>query len=172
LSDKGLSSGKYIYHPGGKMADKFDFDQKAAHKYFSTNCFNNAWDLIDKTDRTPAEDEEMIQLSLASHYHWTQRDDYSPTGASIGYWQTSRIYALLGQAENARRYGQLCLEASQAEDVTPFFLGYAYEALARAEAVAGNREKSEEFINKAKAAAEKIGKAEDRNSLLDDLATI
>jgi hypothetical protein len=154
------------------MAEKNDLDQKAAHKYFSVNCFNKAWDLIDKTARTPAEDEDMIRLNLASHYHWTQRDDYTPTNASIGHWQTSRIYAIIGQAENARRYGLLCLEASQAEDVPPFFLGYAYEALARAEAVGGDREKSEEFINEAKAAAEKTERPEDKKQLLDDLGTI
>ena len=154
------------------MAAKSDLDQKAAHKYFSANCFNKAWDLIDKPDRTPEEDEEMIRLSLASHYHWTQRDDYSLTSASVGHWQTSRIYAILGLAENARRYGQLCLEASRAEDVLPFYLGYAFEALARAEAVAGDRDKSEEFISEAKAAAEKVKKSEDRKALLDDLRTI
>ena len=154
------------------MAANNDLDQKAAHKYFSANCFNKAWDLIDKPDRTPEEDEEMIRLSLASHYHWTQRDDYSLTSASVGHWQTSRIYAILGLAENARRYGQLCLEASRAEDVLPFYLGYAFEALARAEAVAGDRDKSEEFISEAKAAAEKVKKSEDRKALLDDLRTI
>jgi hypothetical protein len=154
------------------MTAKNDLDQKAAHKYFSANCYNQAWDLIDKADRTPAEDEQMIRLTLASHYHWTQRDDYSPTSASIGHWQTSRIYAILGQVENARRYGQLCLEASRAEDVPPFYLGYAYEALARAEAVGGDQEKSEHFINKAKAVAERIEKPEDKKPLLDDLGTI
>ena len=154
------------------MAAKNDLDQKAAHKYFSANCFNKAWDLIDKPDRTPEEDEEMIRLSLASHYHWTQRDDYSLTSASVGHWQTSRIYAILGLVENARRYGQLCLEASRAEDVLPFYLGYAYEALARAEAVVGDREKSKKYINKAKAAVEKIEKSEDRKALLDDLGAI
>ena len=82
------------------------------------------------------------------------------------------IYAILGQAENARRYGQLCLEASQEEGVPPFFLGYAYEALARAEATGGDREKSEAFTEKAKAVAERIQKPEDKKQLLDDLATI
>lgn len=154
------------------MTEKTEFDQKAAHKYFSVNCFNSAWDLIDKTERNPQEEEDMIRLSLASHYHWTQRDDYSSTGASIGHWQTARIYAILGQAENARRYGQLCLEASQAEGVPPFFLGYAYEALARAEATGEDREKSEAFIDKAKTVAERIQKPEDRKQLLDDLETI
>jgi len=154
------------------MAEETKFDQTAAHKYFSVNCFNHAWDLIDKSERTPEEDEEMIRLSLTSHYHWTQRDDYSTTSASIALWQISRIYAILGQADNARRYGQLCLEASQGEGVTPFFLGYAFEALARAEAAGGNEEEMQSFLNEARTAAEKIREADEKKMLLDDLKTI
>jgi hypothetical protein len=154
------------------MAGNTEFDRKAAHKYFSANCFNQAWDLIDKTDRTPEEDEEMIRLSLASHYHWTQRDDYSNTSASIALWQLSRIYAILGRAANAKWYGQMCPKVSQEKDVTPFFLGYAYEALARAEAAGGNEEKMQSFLNDARTTAEKIKQADEKNMLLDDLNTI
>ena len=118
------------------------------------------------------EDENMIRLSLASHYHWTQREDYDEIKASIAHWQTSHIYALLGQADNAKRYGQLCLEVSQAEGTPPFFLGYAYEALARAESTAGNQKQTQEYIDKAKSVAEKIQKAEDMNQLLNDLDSI
>ena len=57
------------------MAKKPDFDLTAAHKFFSTHCFNKAWYLIDQPSRTPEEDEEMIRLSLASAWHWKQRDD-------------------------------------------------------------------------------------------------
>jgi hypothetical protein len=154
------------------MTQKPGFDRSAAHKYFAANCFNQAWDLIDKSDRTPAEDEDMIRLSLASHYHWTQREDYDNTKASIAHWQTSHIYALLGQADNAIRYGQLCLEVSQGEDMPPFFLGYAFEALARAESKAGNQVQAQVYIDKAKSVAEKIQKAEDKNQLLSDLDSI
>lgn len=154
------------------MSEKTDLDKKAAHKYFSANCFNQAWDLIDKEERTPEEDEQMIRLSLASHYHWTQREDYTKTNASIAYWQTSHIYALLGQADNSLHYGQLCLEVSQGEDVPPFFLGYAYEALARAESVAGNQDRSADYIKQAQAAAERIEKQDNKKQLLADLESI
>lgn len=154
------------------MTKKEDFDQAAAHKYFSANCFNRAWELIDKKQRTPQEDEQMIRLSLASHYHWTQRPDYSNTSASIGYWQTARIYAILNQAGNAARYGQLCLEASQAEGVPPFYLGYAYEALSRAAAVAGDEQEMNAYLKQARATAERVSELEDRKMLLDDLETI
>lgn len=154
------------------MTKKGDFDQAAAHKYYAASCFNKAWDLIDQEVRSPEEDEQMIQLTHASHYHWTQRPDYSSTGASIGYWQTSRIYAILDQAENAMHYAKLCLDVSQEEGVPPFFLGYAYEALARAAAVAGNEQDMATYLEKARAAADRVQEVDNRKMLLDDLQTI
>ena len=154
------------------MAKAPDFDVAAAHKYFSAECFNQAWDLIDKTDRTPEENETMIGLSIASTWHWTQRADCAPANLSVGYWQTSRIYALLGQADNARHYGQLSLGALQGDDVPPFYRGYAYEALARAESVAGNKTKMEAFLAEARRAAEAVTEADGKQALLADLNTI
>lgn len=154
------------------MSKEPEFDVNAAHRFFSGQCFNKAWDLIDRADRTPQEDEEMIRLSQASIWHWTQREDCTATHMSTGYWQASRIYAILGQADNARRYGQLCLDASRGEDVAPFYLGYAYEALARAEAVAGNRAKTEQYLTQARQIAEQVPDADSKKWLLDDLGTI
>jgi len=148
------------------------FDLKAAHRYFAAECFNRAWTLIDKPDRTPAEDEEMIRLSLASHWHWTQREDYGPEKASIGYWQTARVYTLAGRFDEARRYAQMCLEISRDPEVEPVFLGYAYEALARAEATVGNRAKAEEYLQAARRIAEGVTEDEEKQQLLNDLNSI
>ena len=145
---------------------------KASHRYFAVQCFNHAWDLMEKFDRTPEEDEEMVRLSLASHWHWSQRDAYSPTSRSIAHWQTSRVFALLGQVENARRYGEFCLDASQDESVGPFYRGYAYEALARAAALAGDQTALASYLDRAQEAAQIVADAHDRQELLDDLATI
>lgn len=154
------------------MPEAPDFDVEAAHRHFSAECFNHAWDLMDKPLRTPAEDEEMTRLSLASTWHWTQRPDCTQTNLSIGYWQTSRIYAMLGRAGFARRYGQLSLEASRGEGVPPFYLGYAYEALARAESVAGDQGKRDEYLARARQAADTVPDPEAKAQLLADLDTI
>lgn len=154
------------------MSKQPELDVQAAHKYFSAQCFNGAWDLLDKKDRTPSEDEQMIRMSLASTWHWTQREDCTDTNLSVGYWQTSRVYAVLGQAGNARRHGQLCLEVSQGDDVGPFYLGYAYEALARAESVAGNQAQAEAYLARARESAAQVADEETRQWLLDDLETI
>jgi hypothetical protein len=78
------------------MADDADFDADQAHRHFSASCFNLAWELIDKPDRTAEDDEQMVRLAQASLWHWTQRSDCTDKNLSIGYWQVSRVCALLG----------------------------------------------------------------------------
>jgi hypothetical protein len=155
-----------------RMADQPEFDVAGAHKYFSAHCFNRTWELLDKPDRTPEEDERMIRLSLASHWHWTQRADCNATNTSVAHWQTSRVYAVLKMADNARRYAHLALAACEAEGILPFCRGYAYEALARAEWVAGNTGETEAAIERAREAAETIPDLDTRKRLLEDLASI
>jgi hypothetical protein len=149
-----------------------DFDVKAAHRYFSTGCFNRVWDLLDKPSRTAPEDQRMIELCIASVWHWTQRDDCSETNMSIGYWQASRVYAAVDLADEARRYGRLCLEASKGPDILPFYLGYAYEALARAEAVAGNEAEAREYLAEARRIADRLPDPDAKKQLVADLDTV
>ena len=154
------------------MSRQADFDLSAAHRHFAVECFNQAWELMDKAQRTPDEDEQMIRLSLASHWHWTQRAACTEENISVAYWQTSRIYAMLGQAENARRYARLCLEASRDDSLPPFCLGYAYEALARAESLAGDQTQTSEYLREAQRVTETITDPDTKQMLLADLETI
>jgi hypothetical protein len=156
----------------GNMVKKPDFDLSTTHKYFSAECFNRAWDYIDKPVRTPNDEDMMLSLSLASLWHWTQREDCTPTNLAIGYWQVSRVFALLHQAENARHYGELSLEASQGEGVLPFYQGYAYEALARSESIAGNHDGAERYLILAHQVAASLTDQEEKKQMLGDLATI
>jgi len=150
-------------------------DQKEtmkSHEDFSVHCFNSAWNLMDKTTRTAIEDEDMLRLSMASCWHWTQRPDCTSQQLSIGYWQISRIHAMLGRSIEARRYGNLCLAASQDASVAPFSLAYAYEALARASAIAKNETNKLEYIKQANKVIETMTDTEMKKMLLDDLKTI
>lgn len=144
-----------------------DFDSQKAHTYFSAQCFNKAWDLIDQADRTPEENEQMLLLSEAALWHWTQRPDCTGKNLSIGYWQMSRIYTLLKDAANARQAAQRCLEKTPENE--PFLMGYAHEALARAELEAGNLESAKRLYVKAAGYAEQIPVKDDQELLLMDL---
>ena len=147
-----------------------DFDTAAAHKYFAASCFNRAWDLIDKTHRTPDEERLMVASCLASIYHWSERPDCSDQNLSVGYWQASRVYAVIGNAAEALTYASLALKFSQG--LSPFFRGFAYEALARAEALTGSDAKVREYIALARELAARVTEKDDRDSLLKDLDSI
>lgn len=154
------------------MSDDLIVDIAAAHRHFSVDCFNRAWDLIEKEDRTPEEEDEMLNLSIASLWHWTQRPDCTQKELSLGNWQISRIYALIGRPEMATAYAERCLAATEDADLPPFYLGYAYEALARAAMTSRDRRLAMEYIAQARQLAQREESDEDRQLLLDDLATI
>jgi len=153
------------------MPDKPKLDIQQAHKHFSADCFNKTWTLMDK-DGTRSTDEsmEMLHMAIASLWHWGQREDVTHQNLSVGYWQVSRVYCLIGQPHNARRYGLLSLE--YAKELSPFYKGYAYETLARAEMVAENRVIMKTYLEKARNILEQIKEKEDREILEKDLETI
>jgi hypothetical protein len=142
------------------------------HQQFSTACFNQCWDLIDKPDRTPEDVENMLLLSYASLWHWKQRPDRKPPSLSVGYWQASRVSALAGLADAAGYFARRCLEVSVTNQLPPFYGGYAHEALARASLVRGERDRAREHL---RAAGEELGKvadAEERKLLQADLTQL
>jgi hypothetical protein len=149
------------------MAKAPDFDVSAAHRYFSAQCFNKAWDLIEKTDRTPEDERLMVALNQASIYHWLQRGDCNSEHLSVGYWQASRIQALLGNAAEALRLGEVCL--SYSGELKPFYLGYAHEALARAHRLTADARESAQHLKLAQELAGKVGDKGERELLLADL---
>lgn len=152
------------------MPKEPDFDVAAAHRYFSAEGFNRAWDFIDKPDRTPAETDDMIQAAHASAWHWRQRADCTNDKISISYWQLSRVYALAGESRLAARYGNLCLEVSRGQ--TPFLIGYAYEALARAAAVAGDGNAGRKYLEKAREFLSKVTDPDEEEFLKKDIDSV
>jgi hypothetical protein len=152
------------------MSDTPPFDAAIAHKYFSTDNFNKAWDYMEKSSRTPEEDLEMLHTAIASLWHWTRRGDVTDENLSVGHWQVSRVYNLIKQPNNARTYGLIALK--HAIDLSGFLRGYAYETLARAEMGAGNRVAMYYYLEKAREMIQQIADEEDRQLLLKDLESI
>ncbi len=152
------------------MSAEPGFDPELAHKQFSVGCFNAAWDLIDRGERTAADELEMLQRAMASLWQWTQRPDCTARHLSIGYWQVSRVLSLIGEGALARRYGEACLEASRAEE--PFFLGYAYESCARAAIILQEAEAARHLLDKARECLPLIEEAGSRDQLALDLQSL
>ena len=147
------------------------FNLNEAHEYFSAELFSTTWEYIEQADeRSPEENLTMLHLAIVSLWHWTQRNDVKVENLCVGCWQVSRVYNLLRQPDNARTYGLLALK--HAEGLDAFFKAYAYETLARAEMLSGNRVEMKTYLELADRMAKLIEDAEDRQLIFRDLATI
>ena len=154
------------------MADPPQFDLAAAHKYFAAYCFNSAWPLIEKSERSPEEELGLVALGHASLWHWMHRSDCTDKNLSVGHWLLSRIYATLRDAVPARRYAESCLAISQRSELDPFYLAFAYEGIARAASIAEDWATVANALQQARSLSERIEDSENRTLLLNDLATI
>jgi tetratricopeptide (TPR) repeat protein len=128
------------------------------------------WTLLEKEDRTVEEDDRMLHMAHASRYHWGQIGTVE--NRSRGEWQCSRVYAVLGRAEPAMHHAKRTLEICQEHGIGDFDLAFAYEALARAGAVDGDKDQARAWTEQALAAAEEIAEDEDRELVLSDLEAI
>lgn len=140
------------------------------HRKQAASLFNQVWRLLEKRTRTPDQDDEMIHAAHASRYHWGVVG--KPVQRAIGDWQISHVYAVLKRPEPAMYHARRCLSVCRKHGLRDFPLAFAYEALARATAVAGRSRERDRFLRQARAAAGGIKDEEDRKLLLSDLATI
>jgi hypothetical protein len=169
-----LSSGKEpLVSDRAAIDPATDLDQ-AAHRRLGVDLFNFTWTLIEKGDRTPAETDEMIHAAHASRYHWSKAGTTVNLGR--GEWQCARVYSVLGRGEaavwHARRsveYSEAAAAVGQAES---WDVPSAYEAMARALAVAGDRTAAEAWREKARAAVATIEDPDDRGQIEQDIATL
>lgn len=152
-------------HSGEKeMTEEKKFSEQECHKKFAVDLNNLVWSLLGKKDRTKDEDEIMIHSAHASCFHW------SKVGTSVnlqrGEWLISHVYAVLNRPEGAVNYAKRCMEITQENNFVDFDLAYAYEGMARAYAVAGDKPRCEKYIKLAQEAGEKIKEKEDKKLFL------
>lgn len=134
--------------------------------------FNATWTLMEKENRSRAEDDEMLHMAHASRHHWGRVSEATPANLARGEWQCSRVYALLGRSEPCLHHAQRCLDLCQEHGIGDWDLAFAYEALARGHAVSGDAEQARDCTEQALAAAEDIAEDEDRELVLGDLESI
>jgi len=143
---------------------------RAQHRKIGSDLFNYTWSLLERKKRSLAETDELLNAAHASRYHWGHAG--TPLNLSIGEWQVSRVYAVLGRAEPALYHGRRALEIARRNRLGRFYLAYAYEALARAAAVDGDRRARNRYLREARRIGAEVRDRDDRRTLLEDLATI
>jgi DNA-binding transcriptional MerR regulator len=153
----------------GTPAEALDRD---AHRRLGVDLFNKAWTLMEKEERTVEDDDELVHCAHASAYHWLHAGTAANRARSE--WQCSRVYTVLGRAEPALHHARRCLAIceSEPEALEEWDLPFAYEALARAHALAGDSAATSRCLERARTLGAGIADEDDRRLLESDLATI
>jgi DNA-binding transcriptional MerR regulator len=140
------------------------------HRALAVRLFNATWELLERENRTRDDDDRMLHMAHASRFHWGEVG--TAAQRARGEWQVSRVYCVLRRPEpalhHATRVVQVCLE----HGIGDWDLGFGYEAIARAHAVAGNAGEARRATEQALAAARQIADDVDRDLLMGDLETI
>jgi DNA-binding transcriptional MerR regulator len=153
----------------GTHAEALDAEDE---RRLGVDLFNKTWTLLEKTDRTKSDDDEMLHCAHASAYHWTQVG--TPANRARSEWQCSRVYAALGRPEPALHHARRCHELVDAnpDEMKDWDLPAAYEALARAHTVAGDRGEARRYAELGRAATALIADDDERAVIEADFATI
>ncbi len=139
----------------------------------AARLFNHTWDLLLKQNRTPDEDDEMIHAAHASRYHWSEAPECTPRNLAVGEWQCARVHSALGMPEAALRYARRSVQRCEEAGIEGFYLGAAYEGLARACLVAGDVLEGRQWEARARAVADSLpSDSQDREVLREDLASL
>jgi N-acetylglucosamine kinase-like BadF-type ATPase len=139
----------------------------AQERQVAVDLFNHVWSLLDVPERTRADDDRMLHAAHASRFHWGEVGE--PVNLVRGEWQVSRVYSVLRRPEPALFHARRCLELCEQHGIGDFDLAYAYEALARASLVAGQRGAVDQYIDLARDASQRIAEQDDRDLFLKDL---
>jgi len=143
----------------------------ATHRQLGVDLYNGTWTLLEKPDRTALETDEMIHRAHASRWHWGKVG--TEVNLARGEWLCSRVYAVLGRAEPALWHARRCVEIDEAaKGREDWDLPSAYEAMARALLVTGDRAGAREWAAKARAALADVPDADDREVIEQDLASL
>jgi hypothetical protein len=139
-----------------------------AHVMFAKETFIMVWDLMEKSDRTQAEDNEMLHAAHTSLYHWL----HAGTGLhhQRGEWLISRVHSVLGNSSECLRHAERCSELTQeyADLMQDFDLAFAQESMARAHALMGNKDDAKKYMSLAEEAGNAIADKEDREYFFKD----
>lgn len=132
--------------------------------------YNQSWDLIDESGRSPDDDRRLLMLAIASRALW---DDIGGDEQWItGDWQVAHVAALTGHASLSLEFAAAAYERAANADVPLWLKASTCEGLARAHAAAGHAAERDAWVVKARELLERVDDQDDRAVIERQLASI
>lgn len=150
------------------MEETKTYTLEEAHKYFAKSINGRVWELLQMSNRSQDDNDEMLYAAHACTYHWKF------VGTAVhqqrGEWLISHVHVVLGHALEALRHAERCFELTEShkELMKDFDIAYAFEGMARAHAMLGDQKMAQEFFDLAEQAGRTIANEEDRSIFIGD----
>jgi hypothetical protein len=132
-------------------------------KHFASQANNRAWTLAEMPNRSPEEDEEMLQAAHAAMYFW--KIVGQPPNHAHAAQLLAHVYALLKLPGPAAQYLRKSLPHFMQRDCAPWELAFAHVMAANVASAKGNAAAYAEHYADAKAVAVQITDPETREML-------
>ena len=136
----------------------------------AVKAFNRTWALIESPDRSPAEDDEMLEAAFASRHLWDAIGGEEQR--AVGDWQIAHVASLLGYADLALSRSDRALGRALRNGWTDWRLASCYEGMARANDTAGNGAQRDHWAALAREVLDGLEDDEDRDLISSQLASI
>jgi hypothetical protein len=138
------------------------------NRQIAVSTFNASWELLERA-RTPEEDLELLEVALASRYHW--RHEGGERQRCIADWMASRCFAELGDGAMALRFALAAREGTPS-DAPAWMQASVLEGLARAHAANGDAAARDDVLARAWLALADEPDPEERAIIEGQLATV
>lgn len=137
------------------MADEKQMTVEKAHEYFAVETNNATWNLVEKPDRSAAEDMEMVHQAHASAFHWSKAGE--PVNLVRAHYLVAKVYFALGMPESAGLWAEKAWNRTVELGLESWDYAFGCEIMARAHASRGERQQFADLHQKAISAIAELG---------------
>jgi hypothetical protein len=147
-------------------------DERDLHRWFAVQLNNQTWSALDAgtpdADSRPHRREQLLYGAIASVYHWMTVG--TPIHQARGEHLVARTALRVGRPELALHHARRCLELVEAHPdlAEDWDQAFAYEAMARALAAAGDQAEAEQAFAEAARRGASIADETDRTIFLTE----
>lgn len=144
------------------------------HKKMAIQSNNGIWSILDKENPTDEELEDAMHMAHTARYHWSKVG--TVVNAVRAEYMIARVYAHMKRGEpalfHANRGFALTKEAEKEEAWKDWDMPFIYEALARAHAVAGNKDECKKYKDLAQKSTDAVEGEEDKKICQGELDNV
>lgn len=140
------------------------------HRGQGVQANNSVWELLERDDRTPEEDEDLLRRAYAAAYHWARTSAATAVTEVRATYLVGKAHLVTGSPDLALRAAERMLDLCARHDIVDFDLAYSHELHGRALAAVGRSDDAAAAVATARAVP--VADEEDREIVEKDFSDL